>query len=1388
MDERSKKARHADAPVHTSGKDKVAKDIQARSDTAGARVGVVCVGASAGGLEAFTSLLKEVPPDTGLGIVFIQHLSPGHTSMLAEILTRATSMPVSEVSEEPLVEPNRVYVIPPGRTMVIRDGRLNLSARDTRPHHPIDLFMASLAADQGHRAIGVVLSGTATDGTVGLGSIKEVGGITFAQDESAQQDGMPHSAIAAGVVDFVLSPERIAREIARIARDPYVAEPADAPAGPLDLEDEILALVRQESGIDFSQYKSNTLQRRIRRRMVLLKMPRLEDYAACLRNNPAEIDALYQDILISVTNFFRNPEAFESLRTKVIPRLFKNHSRQDPVRVWVLGCSTGEEPYSLAIALTEYATEHRLSVPITIYATDLNNVSVEKSRLGLYPKSIAHDVSAERLQRFFVEVDGAYRVNKAIRDLCIFARHNALTDPPFSRMDLISCRNVMIYMEPALQRKLMPILHYALKSTGFLFIGPSETIGSYRELFEPEDAKSKIYSKKPMALRIDQSFPKQPASAQLPERSLPVWRDMHRDPQQDLQREAERVLLSRYVPAGVLVNAEFEVLQFRGETGLYLTPAPGKPSLNVLKMAREGLLVSLRTLLQRARKEDTTVGEPKVRVKTNGGYHDTSVSVVPVGRSAATERCYWILFEPPLAPVAARAPRKVARGAKQVSDRAAERREAREQEQQIARLTQELGATRDYLQSVIEQQEAANEELQSANEEVQSANEELQSINEELETSKEEIQSSNEELTTVNDELQTRNEELDRANSDLNNLFGSVQMAIVMVWPDLRIRRFTPVAEQLFNLIPADIGRSIGDIQLNLNITNFKALLTEVIQTITVKELEVQDRQGRWYLLRMRPYRTLDNQIDGAIIALVDIDMLKQSQDILQRHARLLEQTHDAVMVRELNGTIVYWNRGAELLYGYPREEAQLHLRQNLLGGSEQQLKTVDLALTASGQWTGELVQRTQDGRELVVESTQVLFIEGERPLVLETSRDVSERRRLEASLRGRVQELAAADRHKNEFLALLAHELRNPLAPLRNATQIMKLAGPASQQAISARDMIERQVFNLSRLVDDLLDAAMVTRGQVELRVEPVELQKILRNALATARPLTEARRHLVTLEAPAETMLVDADAVRLEQVFVNLLTNSAKYTPDGGEISVIVTRLAQPGAPQVQQAAVKIRDNGVGIAPEMLTRVFELFVQADQSLARTQGGLGIGLSLARSLVQLHGGRLEGYSAGLGHGSEFVVNLPVLSGERARAAHSAQSGRAEAESGAAPAQRVLVVDDNADIAESTSALLKLNHYEVRTASSADEAVRVARVFSPTTVLMDIGMPRTNGYELCRMLRGSAETQHARMVAVTGYSSTEMRQRASEAGFDDYLLKPVDLATLDQILTQRSAP
>ncbi|HYK26008.1 MAG TPA: CheR family methyltransferase, partial [Steroidobacteraceae bacterium] len=531
------------------------------------------IGASAGGIDAFKALLGALPNDAGMAYVFVLHLAPTHVSMLAHILARETKMPVEEVHDEPEVKPDRVYVIPPGRAMIIRDRRLHLIPETEMPRHPVDTFLSSLAQDRGHLAIGVVLSGTATDGTLGMTAIKAVGGITFAQDASAQYDGMPRSAIGAGCVDFILPPREIAAELARLARHPYVVQP-DA-IGEREHLDEVLDLVRQHCGVDFTQYKSNTLHRRIRRRLALHKLGTFKQYAAFLKLHKEELEALYQDILISVTNFFRNPEAFEALKTHVFPRLFKNRVRQDPVRVWVLGCSTGEEAYSLAIVLTEYIAETRQTGPVALYATDLNNAAIERARVGLYPKSIAEDVPAERLRRFFVDVDGGYRVTKSIRDMCIFARQNVLTDPPFSRMDLVSCRNVMIYMESALQRKLLLTLHYALKPQGFLFLGPSETIGSSGELFEQEDVKHKIFLKKPAALRPEQAFPVAPYTPLSNERRVERWGEQPRDTGAEILREADRVLLTRYVPAGVLINGEGEVMQFRGDTGLYLTPAPG---------------------------------------------------------------------------------------------------------------------------------------------------------------------------------------------------------------------------------------------------------------------------------------------------------------------------------------------------------------------------------------------------------------------------------------------------------------------------------------------------------------------------------------------------------------------------------------------------------------------------------------------------------------------------------------------------------------------------------------------------------------------------------------------------------------------------------------------
>jgi two-component system, chemotaxis family, CheB/CheR fusion protein len=811
----------------------------------------------------------------------------------------------------------------------------------------------------------------------------------------------------------------------------------------------------------------------------------------------------------------------------------------------------------------------------------------------------------------------------------------------------------------------------------------------------------------------------------------------------------------------------------------------------VLKMAREGLLVSVRSLLERARKEHVVVRESGVRVKSNGGYHEIDLTIVPIGRSTAPDRCFWILFEEPV-PVT----RPVgAKGAKRGESRAAPRGGARrkdekdeEKDEQIVRLTQELAATRDYLQSVIEQQEAANEELQSANEEVQSANEELQSINEEIETSKEEIQSSNEELTTVNEELQNRNEELNRANDDLNNIFSGVQMAIVMVWPDLRIRRFTPMAEKLFNLIAADIGRPIGDIQLSLNVNNLSQLLGEVIDTVAVKEQEVQDKHGRWYLLRIRPYRTLDNKIDGAVILLVDIDTLKQNQDVLQRHARMLEQTHDAVFVRETSGAIVYWNHGAEVLYGYSKAEAMRHTITELLGSNDAQRKAVEIALNAKGQWQGELSHRTRDGRDIVVASKQLVFTEGERMLVLDTARDITERRHLEENLRARVDELAAADRHKNEFLAMLAHELRNPMAPLRNAVQIISRAPPESGAFQSARQIVERQVGTLTRLVDDLLDAAHVSRGQVRLRKEIVDLRQVTARAVDSVKEAFESRRHDLQVQLPEETVLLEGDPVRLEQVIVNLLGNAAKFSPDGGEIRLTMTVEEQHASRSRRYAVICVHDSGIGIAPEMISRVFELFMQADQSRGRASGGLGIGLSLVRSLVELHGGHVDAFSAGLGRGSEFSVYLPLPAepvspprgGAEGAGLNPADLSRKKVDA----AGRVLVVDDSDDIAHSTATLLSLAGYDVCTARDGIEALEVADRFHPGAVILDIGIPGIDGFEVARRLRERDYASDTMLIAVTGYGTDEDRNRAYDAGIDHYLLKPVEIDVLERMLSE----
>ncbi len=1665
-----------------------------------ARFPIVGIGASAGGLEAFTQLLTALPVDTGIGFVLVQHLDPEHESALTQILSRATQLPVREISNDEVVRPNHVYVIPPDTNLSITDGVLKLQPRlRTRvPHRPIDSFFESLAQDQREGAIGVVLSGTATDGTLGLEAIKAEGGITFAQNDTAKYDSMPRSAVAAGCVDLVLAPSDIAKELARIARHPYVAgqpfelsmraeedraqatthedDATTLPSGGRPDESsarvgskqpgttktrggkgakaaeetrdqegykKILLLLRNHSGVDFSLYRSTTIQRRIARRLVLNKQDTLQGYSDFARGNRKELDALYSDVLISVTSFFRNPEMFDVLQRDIMPKLMMQRTG-DPIRVWVLGCSTGQEAYSIAMTYVEAADNAPQLRKLQVFATDLNDTLLDKARHGLYARTLADDISPERLRRFFFEEDGGYRINKSLRQMVVFARQNLISDPPFSRMDVISCRNLLIYLDPGLQKRALSTFHYALKPDGFLLLGASESIGGFTDLYEPIDKKHKIYVRRSAPtpgfhLPVNQSLEQKGAPGMRSRAAAITALDAAPGfpPEVAAQREADRVAINRFAPPGVLINADLQVLQFRGPTGAYLEPPAGKASFDVVKMAREGLTLPLRNAISQARKSSKAVRKDNVRVKQNGTTRAVNLEVIPLKN--VREQCFLILFED-AGKAAPDAAAEVPQSAAPTS--AARRRAASEDSRRSAQLETELSETRDYLQAMQEQHEAVNEELQAANEEVQSANEELQSINEELETSKEELESANEELTTINEEMGNRNAELNRLNSDLVNVQTSAKLAIVLLWRDLTIRRFSQQAERQFDLIANDIGRPIGHLRHHLVAPDAEddarsvrldlaALASRAITELHEQEREVRDQRDCWHLLRVRPYMTLDNKVDGAVLTLVDIDALKRSEqavataldyaesvietvrepllvldgqlrveranrsfyrtfritprntlgqhiydlgnrewdiprlrellmdivpqhtsieafevdhefaqlgrrsmllnahriedrhrqterillaieDITERkqiedalrasevkHRRLFEAAKDGILILDgATATITEANPFIAELLGYSHDEllgkelweiglfadrdaskgALLELqrrsylryddlplqthsgrqidvemvsnlyRENghtviqcnirditdskLLEESERESQrrwrfVMDsmpqkiLTIAANGDveyfnplwveylgqsyeqikengWKGfvhpdDIEQTLQRWKRSLATGETFLFehrfrradgeyrwhlsriqamrnADGEIVMWVGSSTDIHEQLETANTLRQYSAELFEADRRKNEFLAMLAHELRNPLAPIRNALQIMRLTGVDA--AGSASTMMERQVGQMVRLVDDLLDVSRISRGRIELRKGPVELASVVHHAVEAARPLSDSLGHELTVTLPPEPVYLEADPTRLAQVLGNLLNNASKYSGTRGRIWLSVDR-------EGDAAVIRVRDTGIGIAPDQLSRIFDMFMQVDTSLERTTSGLGIGLTLVKNLVEMHGGTVEVHSAGVGSGTEFIVRLPILTEPPPTGVEGLL-----ATASITTHCRILVVDDNRDAAESLVMLLTLTGNEMRAAYDGIEAVEAAATFKPDVVLLDIGLPKLNGYEVARRLRQQPGGKDRVLIALTGWGQDEDRQKSKDAGFDAHLVKPVDHAALQELLSK----
>lgn len=897
---------------------------------------IVGIGASAGGLAAFAAFFSGMPPldDPGMAFVLVQHLAPDHESLLTELLQRTTRMKVVEVTDGMVVQINCVYIIPPNRDMAFLNGALHLLEPTAARGHrlPIDYLFSSLAQDQHERAIGIVLSGTGSDGTLGVRAIKDGGGMVIAQNPaSCEFDSMPRSALATGFVDYELPPAEMPAQLMAYTSHAFGRPPRTTAAALPQSESalkKIFVLLRAQTGHDFSQYKPTTIYRRIERRMAVHQVETLDAYVQYLQQTAAEVEALFRDILIGVTNFFRDPEAFAALESQAIPRLFDGKPPGSVVRVWTAGCSTGEEAYSIAILLQERLETLKQNYRVQVFATDIDSRAIATARAGLYPASIAQDMTPERLSRFFTrEADGsAYRVHKGIRDLLVFSEQDLIKDPPFSKLDLISCRNLMIYLGADLQKKLISLFHYALNPGGMLFLGTSETIGEFVDLFATLERKGKLYQRREDFQGAQRAALGRFLSHPKPKEAGPVLMPggLPHAVKLSLRELTEQTLLQQVDKVAALVNANGDVLFLHGRSGMYLEPSPGEAGIsNILKMARDGLRRDLTTVLHKVAYSKERVSVTGVRVKTNGHFTLVNVTVCPVaqGPAAALESPLYLVILDQAPPGLAQAAQvhKPSHGHDAHPDYNA----------QIAELNEELQAKEEYLHAANEELETANEELKSSNEEMQSVNEELQSSNEELETSKEELQSINEELTTVNTELQTKVGDLSRANNDMNNLLAGTGIGTIFVDHSLRILRFTPAATVIVNLILSDVGRPVAHIVSNL--VGYDRLVADaqaVLNTLIPKEVDVQTTEGRFFTMRILPYRTLDNVIEGAVITFLEITEIVRTREALRkaneqlRLAVVVRDATDAITVQDLEGRTIAWNPGAERLYGWTEAQA----------------------------------------------------------------------------------------------------------------------------------------------------------------------------------------------------------------------------------------------------------------------------------------------------------------------------------------------------------------------------------------------------------------------------------------------------------------------------------
>ena len=1304
---------------------------------------IVGIGASAGGLAALSRFLENVLPNSGMTFVIVLHLSPNHQSHASEVLQRCTTLPVTQVTGVTKIEINHVYVVPPAKDLKMDDGHLRLSdqTRVHGRHGGIDLFFRTLAAVHSTQAFGVVLSGTGTDGAVGLTSLKEYGGVSIAQDpEEAEHDGMPLAAIAAGVVDFVMPvadmPARLlalwqnARRIRLPALMPATLSPSlptraaveDATEAALN---DVLAMLRTRTRHEFRRYKRGTVLRRIERRMQVNAIPDLISYRDFLRDHESETAPLLQDMLISVTNFFRDPEAFEALEVETIGRIIEQRSNTESIRIWVPGCATGEEAYSIAILFREQCDLRSRSNEIQIFATDIDERAIAVARAGAYSTAIAPDLTPLRLRRFFRREGEQYQITKLIRDAVLFASHNVLRDPPFSRLDLVCCRNLLIYLNHDAQAAVLETFRFALRPDGFVFLGSSESSDALDNAFVPVNKKHRIYQINP-----SEAQPLHVRQLTQPSLVRPLGVDgIPRERRTRSFSELHQQALESHALPSVLVDNRGHILHLSPGVGRFLEHGSGKPSHDLISNAAPALRLELRAALFRRGQTHGEVVVHGIEMQSGSQTILVDIFVYPVqDPERSVGDMTLVMFSE----------RTVDRG--QEGDAVVPAL----QPMLAKRLESELDELKHHLQETIERSNASTEDLKASNEELQAMNEELRSATEELETSKEELQSINEELTTVNDELKNRVEETVKISDDLQNLIASTDIAVVFVDAAMRIKRFTPRATDLFNLIPTDIGRPLSDVKHRFEGSDPVADAEATFRDLTAQETEIRGHDGRDYFARTLPYRTTEDRIDGAILTYVDITSRRQAEAeayrITQRLRQAAESTRDfAIIPMDDAGMIRAWNLGAQRTFGHTEEEA-IGKHISIIFTDEDRAAGAPVAemelARRNGRSEDERWHVRKDGSRFFCSGVVSLIQDGDSIGFAKIARDMTGSKLLETRREAQLTretetrlQAEAANRLKDEFLAVMSHELKHPLNLIHINAELLTHSPEVREVPLVRRaaETIRQTVANQAKIIDDLLDLSRARTGKMTLSMVSTSFDEIVRVIVEATRSEAEEKGIALTFTTePAERVTVYGDPVRLEQIVWNLVSNALKFTPQGGTIAL---GLAHDG----DGVRLDVTDSGRGIAEQFLARVFGMFQQEKRAYVAGEGGLGIGLALVKELTEAHGGHVAVRSDGINRGTQFTIWLPRGTGAVGLpVVDELPSGNPLLD------LRILLVDDSQDVLEVTAELMSLEGARVTACNGAVAALAALEQQDFDLMISDVGMPEMDGYQLINEVRGRA--------------------------------------------------